>query len=222
MKTQIALSIFTALSASMCCITPVLAIVAGTSSLASSFHWIEPLRPYFISASALVLSFAWFQSFSTKKSDDCGCEIPKNNLFFQSRAFLSIVTIVSFLLITFPSYSKFFLNNATSQLALEQAKNKKIELRVSGMTCGSCEFHIESEVKKLPGVSYVKASYEKGSTTVEFVELKIKEDKIIAAINSTGYKVEQGQNAAATMQDQAGNCCANGTCKNHLGNCQKK
>lgn len=215
MKTQIALSILTALSASMCCVTPVLAIIAGTSSLATSFHWIEPFRPYFISASVLVLGFAWFQSFNAKKDDDC-CEPQRRRSFFQSKVFLGIVTIFSLLLITFPSYSKFFFQNSNIQVAQEQNKNKRVELKVSGMTCASCEMHIESEVKKLNGVSFVKASYDKGSATVEFDEQKIKTDEIIAAINSTGYKVEQTP-IKITLQDQTGNCCANGTCKDHLG-----
>lgn len=214
MKSQIALSVFTALSASMCCITPVLAMAAGTSSLATSFHWVEPFRPYFISASVLVLGVAWFQSFKAKKEDDCDCETPKKKSFFQSRTFLSVITIFSFLLIAFPSYSKFFFQ--TNQVVQEQNKNKKIELTVSGMTCTSCEVHIESEVKKLTGVSSVKASYEKGMTTVEFDEKKINADKIIAAINETGYKVEKTANKIS-LQDKPGNCCANGTCKDHVG-----
>lgn len=214
MKAQLALSVLTALTASMCCITPVLAILGGTGSIATSVHWLEPFRPYFISASVLVLGLAWFQSFSVKK-DDCDCEIPKKKSFFQSRRFLSAITIFSFLLIAFPSYSKFFFQNS-KQVAQQQDKNKKIELTVSGMTCTSCELHIEGEVKKLPGVSLVKASYEKGSTTVEFDEQKINADKIIAAINETGYKVEQKPNLV-TLQDKAGNCCANGTCKDHIG-----
>lgn len=220
MKTQFALSVLTALSASMCCITPVLAIVSGTGGLAASVHWLEPFRPYFISASVLVLGFAWFQSFS-KKKEDCDCETPKKKSFFQSRTFLGVITISSFLLIAFPSYAKFFFQNTAGQAAQEQNKSKKIELTVSGMTCTSCELHIESEVKKLPGVSFVKASYEKGGATVEFDEQKIKVDKIIAAINGTGYKVEQTANKI-TLQDQAGNCCANGTCKNHIGNLPKE
>ncbi len=215
MKAQIFLSILTALSASMCCITPVLAIAAGTSSLATSFYWVEPFRPYFISASALILGFAWFKSFSVKKQDDCDCELPKKSSFFQSKTFLCLVTVLSILLIVFPSYSKLFFSDS-SNLALQQSKTKKIELSVSGMTCSSCEYHIESEVKKLPGISFVKASYEKSLTTVEFDEQKVKADKIIAAINGTGYKVVEGQKLA-TLKDQTENCCVNGTCKDHLG-----
>lgn len=213
MKSQVALSVFTALSASMCCIAPVLAMAAGTSSLATSFHWVEPFRPYFISASVLVLGFAWLQSFKAKE-DDCNCQTPKKKSFFQSRTFLSVITILSFLLIAFPSYSKFFFQ--ASPVVQEQSKNKKIELVVSGMSCVSCEYHIEGEVKKLAGVSSVKASYDKGNATIEFNEQKIKAEKIIEAINGIGYKVEQGGNKL-TLQDKPANCCVNGTCKDHIG-----
>lgn len=214
MKAQIFLSVMTALSASMCCITPVLAIAAGTSSFATSFHWLEPFRPYFVSASVLTLGFAWFQSFNSTKEDDCNCE-PNKSSFFQSKKFLGLITIASALLITFPSYSKFLFGGSSSSSTLQQSKTKKIELSVSGMTCSSCEYHIESEVKKLPGISFVKASYEKSSTTVEFDEQKVKADKIIATINGTGYRVVEGQKLA-TLQEQTGNCCSNGTCKDHL------
>jgi len=117
------------------------------------------------------------------------------------------------LLIAFPSYTKFLFNNSESQLAQEQNKNRKIEFTVSGMTCTSCELHIESEVKKLAGVSFVKASYEKNSATVEFDEQKIEIDKIIAAINGTGYKVQK-KNSINNATRKRRNCWAKGMCKN--------
>lgn len=212
MKTQIALSVVTALSASMCCIAPVLAVIGGTGSLATSFHWVEPFRPYFISASVLFLGFAWFQTLTAKKEDDC-CEPKSRKSFFRSNTFLSLVTVLAFLLITFPTYSKFILNDDASALMENQDTGKRLVIPVSGMTCTSCELEIESEVKKLSGVLYVKASYEKGSATVEFDEQKIKREAIIAAINATGYTVEEVIPTA--LGDQKGNCCANGTCKDH-------
>jgi len=205
MKAQILLSIFTAASASLCCITPVLAIVAGTSSLATSFTWLDPLRPYFISATVLVLGITWYNVLKPAKKDDCACE-PERTSFFKSKGFLSIVTIFSLSLITFPSYSKFLFQNGEPHAALQdQSRNKKIELTVTGMTCSSCELHVESEVKKLPGVSVVKASYDKKSTTVEYDESKVDVDKIIASINSTGYKVEQSKKSL--QQSLKSECC---------------
>ncbi len=217
MKTQVLLSVFTALGASLCCITPVLTIAAGTSSIASTFTWIEPFRPYLISSTVLILGFAWFQALNTKKEDECGCETKAS--FFQSRKFLGIITIFSLVLITFPSYSKFFFNKESALVIQDQDKNKRIELAVKGMTCSSCELHIESEVKKLPGVSFVKASYDQGSTVVEYDEKKVDKDKIIASINSTGYKVE-GVPSSALLQGKE-NCTAS-SCQIPTGDLPKE
>jgi len=64
MKTDnklIGAGLLTAIAASLCCITPVLALIAGTSGLASTFSWLEPFRLYFICSTILVLGFAWYQ-----------------------------------------------------------------------------------------------------------------------------------------------------------------
>ncbi|MEL0215875.1 MAG: mercuric transporter MerT family protein, partial [Burkholderiaceae bacterium] len=66
-KKLIGAGLLTAFAASLCCITPVLALVAGTSGLASSFSWLEPARPYFIGLTILVLGFAWYQMLKPKK-----------------------------------------------------------------------------------------------------------------------------------------------------------
>ena len=49
-----------AIAASLCCITPVIALLAGSSSIAANFSWIEPARPYLIGLSIVVLVFAWY------------------------------------------------------------------------------------------------------------------------------------------------------------------
>ena len=208
MKTQIVLSVFTALGASLCCITPVLAMVAGTGSIASNFSWIEPFRPYLISSTFLILGFAWFQNFKTKNEDECGCE--KKQTFFQSKKFLGIITILSLTLISFPSYSKFLFQSQESVVAQDQDKNKKIMLSVSGMTCVSCEHHIESEVIKLSGVSSVKASYSEKSATVVYDPVKVDEEKIIAAINETGYTASK--NISLLQEKQKADCCSKRSC----------
>jgi mercuric ion transport protein len=46
-------------AASLCCITPVIALLAGSSSIAANFSWMEPARPYLIGLSIAVLAFAW-------------------------------------------------------------------------------------------------------------------------------------------------------------------
>ena len=43
--------LLTALPGSLCCITLVLALIAGTSGLASTFSWLTPFRPYLVAES---------------------------------------------------------------------------------------------------------------------------------------------------------------------------
>ena len=62
-------TIVTAILASLCCITPVLAFIAGTSGIASTFSWIAPFRPYLITLTILVLLFAWYHILKPKKED---------------------------------------------------------------------------------------------------------------------------------------------------------
>ena len=87
-KKLIGAGLLTAIAASLCCITPVLALVAGTSGLASTFSWLEPFRPYFIGLTILVLGFAWYQKLKPKKQIDCNCETEEKQKFIQSKMFL--------------------------------------------------------------------------------------------------------------------------------------
>src|SRR5258707_14471227 len=107
--------VFTSITASLCCITPVLALIAGTGSIASSFSWIEPARPYLIGLTIAVLGFAWYQKLKPSSTDDCGCAVdglPEGKAgkpdFLQSKTFLLIITLFSVLMISFPSYAKVF------------------------------------------------------------------------------------------------------------------
>jgi copper chaperone CopZ len=192
MKQRISLSnlgILTALASSLCCIMPVLAIVAGTSGLASTFSWLEPARPYFIGATVLVLGFAWFQKLKPQPVDDCDCHIEQKAPFTQTKTFLSIVTVVSALLLSFPSYAPiFFLKSENLTVSSQKMTIQQVEFKIEGMTCTACELHVKSEINKLKGVTQAIVSYEKGTAIVSFDNKQVTANDLIKAINSTGYK----------------------------------
>ena len=208
MKVSVFVAVLTSASASLCCIVPILAVIGGSSSLVSTVSLLEPFRPFFIGGTVLLLGFAWYGSFKSEPKDECGC-VPKQKSFFQSRKFLVGITVLSLLLLSFPSYSKYFMQDNPSSVIVDQEKTKKVTLGVSGMTCASCEHHIESEVIKLTGVSSVKASYENKTTIIEYNPLKVDEAKIIAAINETGYTVDKGLTSLQEKEKES--CCTKGT-----------
>jgi copper chaperone CopZ len=187
--------LLTAITASLCCITPVLALIAGTSGIASTFSWIEPFRPYLIGLTFLVLGFAWYQklipiAIGTQKEIECECEADENPKFLQTKTFLGIVTVFAFIMMAFPYYSGIFYPNTEKQIiVVDKSDIKTTEFKISGMTCASCEEHVNHDVNKLNGIVNSKASYGNGNAIIEFDRTKANEMEIEKAINSTGYKV---------------------------------
>jgi copper chaperone CopZ len=186
----ISTGIITAIAASLCCVTPVLALIAGTSGIASTFSWIEPFRPYLIGLTILVLGFAWYQKLKPQKEIDCECETDEKPKFIQSKTFLGIITAFAIIMLAFPYYSGIFYPDTEKQIiVVDKSDIKTAEFKISGMTCASCEEHVNHEVNKLNGIVNSKASYKNGNAIIEFDNTKTNEKEIEKAINATGYKV---------------------------------
>jgi mercuric ion transport protein len=182
--------IFSAIAASLCCITPVLALVAGTGGIASSFTWIEPARPYLIGLTVAVLGFAWYLKLRPKPVDECGCEVEEKPKFFQSKKFLLLITLFAGLMISFPSYAKiFFPTNEKAVSVTDNSSIQTIEVNIKGMTCEACELEVNHEINKLPGIIRSVVSYEKRNATVKFDNSKSTVKDVLVAISGTGYKV---------------------------------
>ena len=189
-KKLISAGLLAAFTASLCCITPLLAFIAGTSGLAATFSWIEPLRPYLIALTVFVLGFAWYLKLKPKKQLDCNCEKEEKIPFTQSKMFLGTVTLFAVVMLAFPYYSGIFYPTTEKQIIIvDQSNIRKIEFTISGMTCASCGEHVNSEVNKLSGIISSEASYENRNAVVKFDDSKTNSDEIENAINATGYLV---------------------------------
>lgn len=184
--------VLTAIGASICCIVPVLAVIAGSTGIVSNFSWIEPYRPYFIGLTILMLAIAWYQKLkpTSQEEIDCACEEDKNSSFLQSRKFLGILTLFSGLMLAFPYYSQiFYFQPKKDIVSVEKDSLMEETFVISGMTCAGCASHIQHEVSKLTGVISVNASFEMGNAIVKYDKTKVDLSAIQKAINSTGYKV---------------------------------
>ena len=161
--------VLSALLASSCCIIPVLTIIAGSTGFASSFSWVKPFRPYLILLSVLVLSFAWYQKLRVKAEPvDC-CTVAEKPKFIQSTNFLAIVTFFAIAMMAFPLYSNVFFHKTDYQIiSTDISKLSTLEFSIDGMTCASCEDHIEHAVNELSGIISVSASYDDANAIVKY------------------------------------------------------
>lgn len=183
--------IFAAIAASLCCITPLLALLGGASGLASSFSWIEPYRPYLIAATIAVFAFAWYKKLNANKQADCDCEEDNKKTFWQSKSFLAIVTVVAALLIAFPYYAQIFYpkKSETKVSVFDNSHMATAQLNISGMDCEACTSHINNALSKLNGVVEANTFYKKRTAIVLFDSTKTSLDSLKNKVNSIGYKV---------------------------------
>lgn len=191
--------LLTAIVASLCCITPVLSLLAGVSGIAASFSWMEPFRPYLIVLTVGVLGFAWYQKLKsrTTKQIECACEPVQSGggedekpSFWQSKLFLGSVTVFAIVMLSFPVYSHIFYPDIQISQAETFLEPVKYEFEITGMTCTGCEAHVKHEIAKLSGINILEVSHEKGNAIVAFDNILTNIDSIAAAINLTGYKVK--------------------------------
>ncbi|MDN4167052.1 mercuric transport protein MerTP [Cytophagales bacterium LB-30] len=184
--------IMAALMSSLCCITPVLALVAGASGIASTFSWLDPARPFFVGITAVVLGFAWYQKLRPKTNDEveCACDEESKTSFWQTKKFMGTVTLFAALMLTFPLYAHIFYPKSEKNIMIVQEDNiQSATFDIKGMTCQGCAAHVNHEINKLGGILKVTTSYEQAKSVVEFDKSKTSTDEIEQAINSTGYSV---------------------------------
>ena len=192
-KKLMGVGVLSAVAASRCCITPVLAFLSGASGLASAFSWMEPARPWLIALSIGLLGFAWYQKLKPRNAAEiqCACEDERKPPFLQSKVFLGIVTVLAALMMAFPWYgSLVYPVNQTNTVILPADQVETVSYRIEGMTCPSCEEHVRHGASGVEGVIDVTADYWTGKAVVRFDRGRTNDDAIRRAIEATGYKVK--------------------------------
>lgn len=178
------LGVLSAITASVCCVGPLLLIALGLGSLGlgavlGRYHW------YLILGAALLLAFAWRNYFKERKScESSHCEM-KGKKMTRNILVLASAVVLTFAGLNFYTYAKGSLGVPISEAGV------RVSIPVEGMSCFTCEISVQSAVKKLPGVYQVKASAKDKLALVSYDPEKTSLNQIVAAINETGYKAEK-------------------------------
>ena len=192
-KSLFCAGLLAALAASLCCITPLLAVVGGLGGAASAFSWLEPYRLYLVGLAVAVLGFAWYRQLRPQPAADC-CAVPVKCSVMQSTGFLGAVTVLAALLLTFPYYgAKLYPTARPSAMAGTARTAAPIwqtrTYRIGGMTCEACARHVEHAVQQVPGVQTVAVSFEQATAQVRYNAAQVQTAQVEQAINGTGYHI---------------------------------
>jgi copper chaperone CopZ len=184
------LGILSAVTASVCCLGPVLLVLLGlgglgVGALIGRYHW------WFIGAATALLTVAWRSYLNeagrcrTAHCDMVGGKRTRTVLFLASTV---VAVFVGLNLYPYASQSRLTAHHAARPI---QGPLTSVRIPVEGMTCFTCELTVESSVKNLPGVRNVDAKVTESAAYVQYDPARVKVGDLVAAINKTGYKASR-------------------------------
>jgi copper ion binding protein len=66
---------------------------------------------------------------------------------------------------------------------------KKVEIKISGMSCAHCAARVEKSLKSVEGVEEAQVDLEKGKATIEYDSNQVELSKLEDAVEEAGYSV---------------------------------
>ncbi len=96
-------TLVTAVGASLCCIVPVAVVLVGVGSVALGAP-LEPVRPFFLGLTLLLVGIAFYQVYSPNKDCDPGqsCATPEGQR--RQRIIVWMAAILAVVVAAFPHY----------------------------------------------------------------------------------------------------------------------
>ncbi len=182
-------STLAALLASACCLGPLLlgGVGLGTAVVVT----FALLRPYFLALSAVLLAAGFYFVYRRPPaSKACEGEVcaPQGRPRRMAKRLLGLATVAVAALAFFPSYGSKLVGTSRSAAPSAGATIETAQLKITGMDCEVCAGVIQRKLLESRGVVRAEVRYPAGSATVEFDPSQMNTEKLIAVVNSTGYK----------------------------------
>lgn len=190
-------SILTAITASLCCIGPLMATLLGIGSFGAAAAF-EAWRPYLLGVTFALLGAAFYLTYRKREvaCADGTCRVSSAPRW--NKIMLWVATVMVVLFAAFPYYSGPLLaalsRNAgqSSQESAPAATQQQTRARIaiSGMTCDGCAASVKVALEEIAGVTSATVSYEKGEAIVTYDAARVTTEQLKKAINGIGFKAE--------------------------------
>ena len=180
--------------ASTCCVVPVGLAVLGLGSLGVG-SWIGAYHWHLTAAAAVLLGIAWFYFLREKRrAEAIAANVPNEG---TTKASLSLASAIVAAFVALNVYTAIgsgagggAMLPAAAGVGAAEAAEEVITIPVRGMSCVSCEYPIESNVKNIDGVLEADASAERSDLIVKMRRGAVSLEAIAEAVRAAGYEAE--------------------------------
>lgn len=186
-------SAIAAFVASLCCLGPLFLGVGLGAALVAFF---APLRPYFLALSAVLLAAGFYFVYRRPKAAQaCEREVcaPESRTCRMAKPLLWLAAVGVVALAFFPSYGAKLVGKSGTPALRAGAAVKAAELKITGMDCEVCARVIQRKLLETRGVIKAEVRYPAGLAAVEFEPSLTNPERLIAVVNSTGYRASSLQ-----------------------------
>ena len=191
-------SILSALTASACCLPPLLLLLFSIGSATAGaalarWHW------WFLGAGVALLTVSWTMFVRERRAcrTDC-CARPVNTRLTVASLVFGTVVVAAFAVNAL--YPLLGIAETTeskvARAAAAQPASRVVVLPIEGMTCITCEAHVEKVLSGVPGVASADASTATANAVVAFDPTLTSAAALVEAINAhTGYTATLPENS---------------------------
>jgi mercuric ion transport protein len=186
-------AILAAVTASLCCILPLIAAVLGFTGLAAS-QFFEDWRPYVLAVTFGLLAVGFYLAYRRPREVcEVGSVCERTPIGRWNRAALWLVAVSVAVLAAFPYYSGWVARAVTmtkqpAELP-EPISQAHAVLKIDGMACSSCAALLEKQLSQIPGVRRAKVSFEKKQAILDYDPRRVDPSRFASSITEAGYKV---------------------------------
>lgn len=185
-------SFLAAITASLCCLGPLVAVALGAGGFAASAVF-EKWRPVFLGVTFALLALAWYLTYRKPKAAcEPGSPCATKPVAKWNKMVLWFATAFVLVTAAFPSLSSAILRGSQrSTTAVVAGPNSAIlKVQIPSMDCAACAASIQAKLRKLSGIENAEVSYDTKAAVVQYDATKLSPEQIIAAIDETGFKAE--------------------------------
>ena len=187
-------SVLSAITASLCCIGPIVAVVLGASGFAAAALFAK-WRPLFLTITGILLVAAWYLTYWRPKAGNCstdGCA--RNSVAKWNKVALWLATAFVIAVAAFPAFSgvavRLLVPAGASDSGSSQVKLATLQVNIPSMDCGACAAGIQAKLNKQDGVQAAQVDFATKTAVIRFDPGKLSPERVTALIDETGFKAE--------------------------------
>jgi len=174
--------------ASLCCLGPL--VLGGVGLGAVLMATFAPLRPYFLTVSAVLLALGFYFVYrKPRPAEACAEEVcaVDSRARRAAKPLLWLATLAVLALALFPYYGGRLLPGTAAATPAATATLATAELKITGMSCEACAGVVKAKLLETPGVTAAEVDYPAGRATVTYDPAKTSPANLVGAVNATGY-----------------------------------